>query len=32
VVSGLLTGGLRYLIKVIHKGEEPEVMITLHLE
>lgn len=32
VVSGLLTGGLRYLIKVINKGEEPEVMISLHLQ
>ena len=32
VVSGLLTGGLRYLVRVVRKGEEPEAMITLHLE
>jgi hypothetical protein len=32
VLSGLMVGGMRYLMRVIRKGEEPEVMITLHLE
>lgn len=32
VVSGFMVGGLRYLARVVRKGEEPEAMITLHLE
>jgi hypothetical protein len=30
--SGLLWGGLRYLFRIARKGQEPEAMITLHLE
>jgi hypothetical protein len=32
VVSGLLVGGLRVAMRALRKGEEPEAMITLHLE
>jgi hypothetical protein len=32
LVSGVLFGGLRYLARVLRKGQEPEPMITLHLE
>jgi hypothetical protein len=32
MVSGLLFGSLRYLLRIVRKGEDPEVMITLHLE
>jgi hypothetical protein len=31
-VSGLIWGGLRYLLRIARKGQEPEAMITLHLE
>lgn len=32
LVSGLVFGGIRYLIRVARHGQEPEPMITLHLE
>lgn len=32
LVSGLAVGGFRAILRVIRKGEEPEAMITLHLE
>lgn len=32
LLSGLATGGARLLFRYLRKGEEPEVMITLHLE
>ena len=32
VVSGLALGGFRALVRRGHKGEEPDAMITLHLE
>lgn len=31
-LSGFLVGGLRYLMRIIRKGEEPGALITLHLE
>jgi hypothetical protein len=31
-VAGLAVGGLRVLMRVLRKGEEPEAMISLHLE
>jgi hypothetical protein len=30
-VSGLTLGGFRVLVRRLHKGEEPDEMITLHL-
>ena len=32
ILSGLLMGAVRVLIRLAHRGEEPEVMISLHLE
>jgi hypothetical protein len=32
VLSGLLMGGVRVMLRLIRRGEEPEVMISLHLE
>jgi Family of unknown function (DUF6599) len=32
LLSGVLFGGLRYLVRLARHGEEPEPMITLHLE
>lgn len=32
LTAGLLIGGLRYLSRKMHKGEDPQAMITLHLE
>jgi len=31
ILSGLLMGAARVLIRLAHRGEEPEVMISLHL-
>jgi hypothetical protein len=31
-LSGLLLGAFRVLMRLIRHGEEPEVMISLHLE
>ena len=30
--AGVLFGGYRFLFRKLHKGEDPEAMITLHLE
>lgn len=32
ILSGLLMGAARVLIRLMHRGKEPEVMISLHLE
>lgn len=32
LISGLALGGFRVLVRYLHKGEEPEPMILLHLE
>ena len=32
LLCGLLTGGVRALLRLARRGKEPEVMITLHLE
>jgi hypothetical protein len=32
ILSGVLMGAVRVLIRLIRRGEEPEVMISLHLE
>lgn len=32
LLSGLLFGGMKYLLRIVRRGPEPEAMITLHLE
>ena len=32
ILSGLLMGAARVLVRLMHRGQEPEVMISLHLD